>query len=44
MIFTVEMVTFGMIHIPSLMQIGTGIQKLLAAGYTYRHTNSTIIS
>jgi hypothetical protein len=36
--YAVKVASCGMISIPSFMNIGKRIQKLLG-GYTYRHTN-----
>jgi hypothetical protein len=38
----VEMGSGAMIHIPSFITIGSGIQKLI--GGTHRHTDSMVIS
>jgi hypothetical protein len=32
------------IYVPSFIKIGSGIQKLIGAGYTDTHTDSKVIS
>jgi hypothetical protein len=41
--YTVEMVSNGMIYIPSFMKTGLGFQTLIW-GYTHRHTDRKVIS
>jgi hypothetical protein len=41
--YTVGMGSDAMIYIPSFIKTGSGFQKLLG-GYTYRHTDSKVIS
>jgi hypothetical protein len=40
--YAVEMGSFAMIHIPSFMKIGSGIQKLIWR--IYRHADSMVIA
>jgi hypothetical protein len=40
--YAVEMRSGAMIHIPSFMKIGSGIQKLI--GKIHRHTDSMVIA
>jgi hypothetical protein len=42
--YAVEMVSGGMIYIPSFIKIGSDVQKLLVVGYTCKHTHSKVIS
>jgi hypothetical protein len=39
----VEMGSGAVIHVPSFMKIGSGVQKLIG-GYTDIHTDSNVIS
>jgi hypothetical protein len=36
----VEMGSGAMIYVPSFIKIGSGIQKLIGGGYTYRHADT----
>jgi hypothetical protein len=35
--YAVEMASCGMIYVPSFINIGSSIQRLLGGGYTYGH-------
>jgi hypothetical protein len=37
--YTVEIASGGIIYVPSFIKIDSGVRKLLAWGYTYRHTD-----
>jgi hypothetical protein len=41
--YATEMDSGAMMYIPSLIKIGSGIQKLLGGGYAHRHTDSKVI-
>jgi hypothetical protein len=41
--YVVETGSYAVIYIPSLIKIGSAITKLMQ-GYTYRHTDSNVIS
>jgi hypothetical protein len=44
MTYTVEMGSGAMIHIPSLIKNGSGIQRMMAGGGIDRNTHSMVIS
>jgi hypothetical protein len=43
--YAVEMGSVVMMYVPSFIKIGSGIQTIMGGGgYTYRHTDSNVIS
>jgi hypothetical protein len=43
MMYAVEMGSGAIIYIPSFINIGSGMEKLLGAGYAYRNTDISVI-
>jgi hypothetical protein len=44
MIYAIKMGSGTKIYIPNFIKIGSGIQRSMGGGYTYRHTDSKMIS
>jgi hypothetical protein len=42
--YAIEMALGAMIYRLNFIKIGSGIEKLFLKGYTYRHTDSKVIS